>query len=211
MSSQCGSWNVVIYSSFIWKEIIIDGECCLNWSMCHDFGLNFFYLWWNWINWWGSPFVISIGSIISISAVPFASWGWFWSTTWFVLSGCVMVTWSKWVGHAKIRCIIKPSCNDSSRFKMVPSSRWISTIASITTTYSTTCKKVFCWDSNLKSLIAGNANSVTHSLDSSKCPTWATCALISNLFNWFAVGPMCTRIELCRNLFKLFNVLLWES
>lgn len=137
MSSQSWSGFMLINTWFICQEILINGKCGFNWTVSHDFSLNFFNIWWNWIDWWGDPFILSIS--LSIDAVFFAWWGWFAGTTWFIFSGGVMIAWGESIRLAPILIVVKPSSDDTGSLPVSPSSWRISSIASIAASDTAAC------------------------------------------------------------------------
>jgi len=60
-------------------------------------------------------------------------------------------------------------------------------------------------------LSAGNANTVGHGLSSSKCPARSASALVSDLANGFALGPVLCGRKLFGDVLERFNVLEGES
>jgi len=86
------------------------------------------------------------------------------------------------------------SCDDSFILIEWPGGFWITSVASISTGF-TTGEDIFRWDSGLEFLVWVNTDSVTHGFGSSESPTRSASCLISDFFNRIAVCPSSSGIE----------------
>lgn len=210
MTTQSWATGMVINTRFISQEILINCKCSFDWAVVHDFSLDFLYIGRDWVDWRGNPFILTVWFTVSWCACFFARWSWFAVSAWLILSSSVVITWGESVGLAPIASIIKPSSNYTSSVEVIPGSRRISSITSISTSQSATSKKVFRGNSNLEGLVASNTNSVAHCLDSSKSPAWTASALVSNFFDWFTFRPVSGWKELIWNVHARSDILFGE-
>jgi len=102
MASEGSSGGVVVDSCFIGGEIVVDGECSLDWSVGHYFSLDFGDLGRDGVDGGGSPFVVGVGGGVAVGAGSFAVWGWHGSTAGLVLACGMVVTGGQGVGHTPI-------------------------------------------------------------------------------------------------------------
>ena len=208
MSSQSRSSGMMINSCFVGQEVGINGESSLNWTVGHDFSLDLFDAWWNWVNSVSKPFIAAVCS--TIDAFILAFWCWLTWTTWSVFSRNVVITWGEKVRLTIFSSFVKSSSNNTGSLKPVPSSWWVSSVASVSTSASTAGQKILSWDSGLKSLVADDADSVTHGFNSTECPAWPTRGLISDFSDWITLWPVGGWREFSWNVFERLNFFEWE-
>lgn len=186
---------MMVNSRFIGQKVFIDIKWSLNWTICHNLCLNLGYVLWNRINFFCIMKIFFVLCWISCCTWLLTFWSWLNCSTWFKSSSCMMITRGKAVRFAPVGCVVKPSSWKTSIFYVGPSSVRPSTIASHTTTNSTATYQILGWNSCLLFLSTCNTNSVAESFNSAKCPTRATCTLISDLLDWFTIWPLLTRVK----------------
>lgn len=186
---------MVVNSSLVGEEVVVDGEGSLNGSV----GLNFLHDIGNAadaVNANTLSDVAGVGGGVSTLAGLGALGGWvFASTARSVLSSGVMVARRERVGLAVTSGVVQPSANESGVLVVAPSGFGVSTIAAISAAESTASEEVLSRDTGLVLLATGNAVTVAHSLGSTESPAGSAVGLITNFLDGFASGPGSPRVE----------------
>ena len=206
VASQSWAWSVVVNSALVGQEIVVDGEGSLNGTVGHDFGLDLGDLRWDTVNRWSMDFIISESFGVSANTVLVAFRSRFAGSARSVFSSVdVVIARGEGVRLAPVLWVVKPSSNDTLVFPIVEGTWRVASIASVSAAQSAAGKDIFSWDSGLQLLSTGNADTIRHGLSSSESPTWSASTLISDLLDWFAVGPGLSRWKFFRNVLKRLN------
>jgi hypothetical protein len=138
MTSQQISSSVVINTWLVSKEISINIKRTCYRAMAHYFCLNLINLWRYQISCLRKPSIITISPLVPFRACPFARRRRLKFITRLVSTLYMMITVGKRVWHAIIWCIVKPSSYYSCSLPIFHCGKWISSMATFSTSRSTT-------------------------------------------------------------------------
>lgn len=144
VASKSRSRSVVINSTLVGQEVVVDGEGSFNGTVSHDLSLDLGDIGRNAVDGLSEPSVLGVGSGVAIDAGGLALGSRLRGSTRSVLAAIdVMITRREGVGLAVPSIIVKVTGYNTSLLPVVHSSRGVATVAALATTNSTASQKIF--------------------------------------------------------------------
>lgn len=208
-SEGCAA-DVVVDTTLVGKEVVVDGEGSLNWAMGLDLALDLGDIVRETVNARGFVDVIGVGGAETRLAALDALGGGRVTAAVGVLSGDVVVTGWERVRLAPVGGVVQPATNQSGVLEIAPSSLGVASVAALSAAEAAASQQVLAGDPGLDLLSAGNADSVAHGFGSTEGPAGAAVGLISDFLDGLAVGPGSPGVEFVVDALERSDVLLGE-